>query len=72
MNSFEVKTKLQGTFEYILVTDDELNDAEKFLSRGMFILQKKFYSIQFIIVKFILQHSNNSALTILMILKHWF
>lgn len=38
MNSYEKKTKLQGTFEYILVSDDELNNCEKFLSRGEFIL----------------------------------
>lgn len=40
MNSYEVKTKLQGTFDYILVTDDEISDHEKFLSRGKLVLQK--------------------------------
>lgn len=34
MDSFEIKTKLQGTYEYVSVSEEDLDDYQTFLERG--------------------------------------
>lgn len=34
MNFYDVKTKLQGTFQYVLVSDEDLVDSNLFLAKG--------------------------------------